>query len=154
MAVPFPACPVDERFTACPPARPARIRGHYGTGYGTRHRSRGADRPARHPAHPLDPHRARRPRPRLAPQQDAQREIARRLAEAFPDELDEVGAAALTGAFIGAISGALQVLLDGSEHPADLATLRTAVRPATDQALAPWLAASHAVTDDPRWPIR
>jgi AcrR family transcriptional regulator len=83
-------------------------------------------------------------------QQDAQREIARRLAEAFPDELDEVGAAALTGAFIGAVSGALQVLLDGTEHRADPATLRAAVRRATDLALAPWLAASHDVTDDPR----
>ena len=83
-------------------------------------------------------------------QQDAQREIARRLAEAFPDELDEVGAAALTGAFIGAVSGALQVLLDGTERPADPATLSTAIRRATDLALAPWLAASHTVTDDPR----
>src|SRR4051812_5931823 len=47
----------------------------------------------------------------LTIQLDAQREIARHLAAAFPDELDEVTAAALTGAFVGAVTGALQVLL-------------------------------------------
>lgn len=72
-------------------------------------------------------------------QLDAQREIARHLAAAFPDELDEVRAAALTGAFIGAISAALQVLLDKAEAPDDPATVRTAMRQATDVALAPWL---------------
>src|SRR5262249_13311208 len=41
----------------------------------------------------------------------AQREIGRHLAVAFPDDLDEVTAAALTGAFVGAVTGALQVLL-------------------------------------------
>ncbi len=71
-------------------------------------------------------------------QQDAQREIARRLAAAFPDRLDEVGAAALTGAFIGAISGALQVLLDDPDRADDPVALRAALRRATDTALAPW----------------
>jgi hypothetical protein len=63
------------------------------------------------------------------------REIARQLAAAFPEQLDEVSAAALTGAFVGAVSGALQVLLEHAERPADPA----AVRAATDRALAPWL---------------
>jgi AcrR family transcriptional regulator len=74
-------------------------------------------------------------------QLDAQREIARHLAAAFPDELDEVRAAALTGAFVGAVSGALQVLLDDAERPDDPATVRTALRKAADVALAPWLSA-------------
>jgi AcrR family transcriptional regulator len=75
-------------------------------------------------------------------QLDAQREIARHLAQAFPDRLDEVGAAALTGAFIGAISGALQVLLERTDRPDDPAALHAALRKATDVALAPWLATS------------
>jgi AcrR family transcriptional regulator len=70
-------------------------------------------------------------------QLEAQREIARQLAAAFPDELDDVSAAALTGAFVGAITGALQVLLDRPEH--DPAALQEAVRHATDVALTPWL---------------
>jgi AcrR family transcriptional regulator len=72
-------------------------------------------------------------------QLEAQREIARHLAAAFPDELDEVRAAALTGAFVGAISGALQVLLDGLERPDDPAAVQAAVKRATDVALDPWL---------------
>jgi AcrR family transcriptional regulator len=75
-------------------------------------------------------------------QLDAQREIARHLAQAFPDQLDEIGAAALTGAFIGAISAALQVLLDQTEDPDDPAALRAALHKATDIALNPWLATS------------
>ncbi len=74
----------------------------------------------------------------LQVQLDAQREIARQLAAAFPDRLDEVSAAALTGAFVGAITGALEVLLDGSEPLGDPAALRAAIRAATDVALAPW----------------
>ncbi len=73
-------------------------------------------------------------------QLDAQRDIARHLAQAFPDRLDHVSAAALTGAFIGAISGALQALLDQTDRPDDPAVLRRAVREATDRALTPWLA--------------
>jgi AcrR family transcriptional regulator len=71
-------------------------------------------------------------------QLDAQRQIARHLAEAFPDRLDHVSAAALTGAFVGAASGALQALLHDADHPADPATLKAALRAATDVALAPW----------------
>ncbi|WP_328395839.1 hypothetical protein [Nocardia sp. NBC_00416] len=71
-------------------------------------------------------------------QAEAQREIAQRLAEAFPDRLDRVSAAALTGAFVGAITSALQVLLDGADQPATSASRQAAVRAATDVALGPW----------------
>jgi AcrR family transcriptional regulator len=72
-------------------------------------------------------------------QLDAQREIAGHLQRAFPAELDAVTAAALVGAFIGAVTGALQVLLDESEAPADPDALRRQLRRATDLALRPWL---------------
>ena len=72
-------------------------------------------------------------------QLDAQRQIARHLAAAFPDQLDEVRAAALTGAFVGAVVGALQVLLETPEHRATPAAVQAAVRTATDTALAPWM---------------
>lgn len=81
----------------------------------------------------------------LQVQMDAQREIARHLAAAYPDTLDEVKAAAVTGAFIGAITGALQVLLEGidetdsSGRPDDLREFRRALGEATDLALAPWM---------------
>ncbi|SNY68611.1 TetR/AcrR family transcriptional regulator [Paractinoplanes atraurantiacus] len=71
---------------------------------------------------------------------DAQREIARHLAAAFPDELDEVGAAAMTGAFVGAVTAALQVLLEGVDDPGDPAQVQAAVEVAVDRALKPWLA--------------
>jgi AcrR family transcriptional regulator len=71
-------------------------------------------------------------------QLDAQREIAGHLQRAFPAELDAVTAAALVGAFVGAVSGALQVLLDESEAPADPDDLRRQLRHATDLALRPW----------------
>ncbi|MBB2940371.1 AcrR family transcriptional regulator [Actinoplanes lutulentus] len=70
-------------------------------------------------------------------QMDAQREIARHLAAAFP-ELGEMGAAALTGAFVGAVTGALQVLLEDSPDADDPAAVQRAVQAATDEALAPW----------------
>jgi AcrR family transcriptional regulator len=73
-------------------------------------------------------------------QLDAQREIAQQLAQAFPDRLDEVTAAALTGAFIGAITAALQALLDQTDRPDDPDELHRALRKATDVALTPWLA--------------
>jgi hypothetical protein len=76
-------------------------------------------------------------------QLDAQREISRRLAEAFPDDLDEVGAAALTGAFIGAITAALQVLLERSDRPDDPAGFHRVLHQATGVALAPWLTKAH-----------
>ena len=71
-------------------------------------------------------------------QLDAQREIAHHLAEAYPETLDEVAAAAVTGAFIGAITAALQVLLERSEDADDPAEFHRALREATDLALAPW----------------
>ena len=73
----------------------------------------------------------------LQVQLDAQREIARHLAEAFPDQLDLVRASALTGAFVGAVSAALQALLDSTDQ-ADPAALQRAMRTATEVALAPW----------------
>jgi AcrR family transcriptional regulator len=79
-------------------------------------------------------------------QLDAQREIARHLAKAFPGDLDEVSAAALVGAFIGAITGALQVLLEGPETTEDPRQLRTKLRQATQLALAPWLAPASRTT--------
>lgn len=75
----------------------------------------------------------------LQTQMDAQREIAEHLHAAFPDELDHVAAAALVGAFVGAISGALTALLDEQTGPpADVTELRDRVRRATDAALSPW----------------
>lgn len=74
-------------------------------------------------------------------QLDAQRAIARQLAEAYPDSLDEVTAAAVTGAFIGAISAALEVLLERSDRPDDPAEFHRVLREATDLALAPWTTA-------------
>jgi AcrR family transcriptional regulator len=74
----------------------------------------------------------------LRTQWEAQREIARHLAAAYPSELDEVSAAALVGAFVGAISGALMTLLRDPAHRADPAAIRAALRRATDLALRPW----------------
>jgi AcrR family transcriptional regulator len=71
-------------------------------------------------------------------QSDAQSEIAGHLHRAFPAELDEVSAAALVGAFIGAVSGALQVLLGNQDPPGDPDHLRRQLRHATDIALRPW----------------
>jgi AcrR family transcriptional regulator len=70
-------------------------------------------------------------------QLDAQREIAHRLHAAFPHDLDDVSAAALVGAFIGAITGALQALFDEAE-PATPDQLSDRLRQATDIALRPW----------------
>ncbi|GGN98661.1 TetR family transcriptional regulator [Actinoplanes lobatus] len=71
-------------------------------------------------------------------QLDAQRQIAAHLAAAFPERLDEVRAAALTGAFVGAVTGALQVLLERAERRDDPAVVQRAVQEAVDAALAPW----------------
>ena len=69
-------------------------------------------------------------------QHDAQAEIADRLHAAFPDELDEVEAAALVGAFVGAIGGALEVLLRDGHGDPDV--LRERLQRATAVALRPW----------------
>jgi AcrR family transcriptional regulator len=71
-------------------------------------------------------------------QLDAEREIAGHLHRAFPADLDEVTAAALVGAFVGAIGGALRVLLDDRDAPGDPDHLRRQLRHATDIALRPW----------------
>jgi AcrR family transcriptional regulator len=69
-------------------------------------------------------------------QQDGQAEIAKRLHAAFHDELDDVEAAALVGAFVGAITGALQVLLRDRDPDPDI--VRQRLRQATAIALRPW----------------
>jgi AcrR family transcriptional regulator len=69
-------------------------------------------------------------------QLDAQTEIAGSLHAAFPDELDEVESAALVGAFVGAVGGALEVLL--RDHDADTGVLRERLQRATAVALRPW----------------
>ena len=67
-------------------------------------------------------------------QLDAQREIARSLHAAYPDEYDLPTASALVGAYLGAVAGALDALLDSNAAPrseSDLrALLSTAVRTA------------------------
>lgn len=74
----------------------------------------------------------------LQVQFDAQTEIARHLHAAFPDELDEVAAAALVGAFVGAVTGALLYLFADPAYVEDLDGLRQRLIRATGQALAPW----------------
>src|SRR5258705_9234431 len=71
----------------------------------------------------------------LQRQLDAQTEIADRLHAAFPDELDEVQSAALVGAFVGAVGGALEVLLRDEDDPDEL---RERLQRATAVALRPW----------------
>ncbi|WP_245720315.1 TetR/AcrR family transcriptional regulator [Nocardia uniformis] len=82
----------------------------------------------------------------------SQQEIARQLRDAFPDELDDVGAAALVGAVVGAVSGALTVLFQkpGIE---DGDQLHRMIRETTSKVLAPWLSDKPAV-DAPRTPIQ
>ncbi|WP_308163433.1 TetR family transcriptional regulator [Nocardia alni] len=70
----------------------------------------------------------------------AQQEIARQLRAAFPDELDDVGAAALVGAVVGAVSGALTVLFSGHYAIEDGERLQRKIRETTSRVLAPWLA--------------
>jgi AcrR family transcriptional regulator len=71
-------------------------------------------------------------------QLDAQRAIATHLHQAFPQDLDEVSAGALVGAFIGAVTGALQTLLANPAALEDPAHLRTQLHQATETALRPW----------------
>jgi hypothetical protein len=77
----------------------------------------------------------------LQVQMAAQQQIARELHAAFPGELDRVSAAALAGAFTGAVSGALTALMDhdnAAGHTPEPAQLRAQVRQATELALRPW----------------
>lgn len=80
----------------------------------------------------------------LQHQLDAQREIARRLATAFPADLDLISAAALTGAFIGAVTGVLDLLFEGENLPQDPAEMQATILRATQMALDPWLRDSSA----------
>jgi AcrR family transcriptional regulator len=61
--------------------------------------------------------------------------IARELAAAYPDRLDNLSAAALTGAFTGAVTSALLALLD--EPAQDPDKTREALRRAVESALRP-----------------
>jgi AcrR family transcriptional regulator len=70
-------------------------------------------------------------------QLDAQREIARHLHAAYPDELDEVAAAATVGAFVGAVTGAVQAMTDAG-LPDDPDARAAALERAADIALRPW----------------
>ncbi len=72
----------------------------------------------------------------------AQREIAHQLHIAFPHELDEVGAAALVGAVVGAVSGALTVLFQQPHSIDDGERLHRKIHETTSRVLQPWLAAS------------
>jgi len=77
----------------------------------------------------------------LQMQFDAQRQIARRLHEAYPDELDDIAAGALVGAFVGAVNGAQQAMMDrnpAGDGPLDLAQRRTLLLRAAGVALRPW----------------
>lgn len=74
----------------------------------------------------------------------AQREIARLLHAAFPDQLDEVTAAALVGALTGAMTAALVELFSGPAAARQLISgsperLRAEMSRVTGLALAPWM---------------
>lgn len=71
-------------------------------------------------------------------QLEAQREIARNLLAAYPDELDEISAGALVGAFVGAVTGAVQAMSDAGA-PDDSAARSRALQRATGIALRPWM---------------
>ncbi len=73
----------------------------------------------------------------------AQREIGRQLHAAFPEEFDEVGAAALVGAVVGAVSGALTVLFQQPHSGAeDSERLQRRIHETTSRVLQPWLSAA------------
>ncbi len=73
----------------------------------------------------------------------AQREIAKQLHAAFPGELDEVGAAALVGAVVGAVSGALTVLFQSPQAGIeDGERLQRRIHETTSAVLRPWLASN------------
>jgi AcrR family transcriptional regulator len=91
-------------------------------------------------------------------QADAQDAIARQLRESYPDEYDAVSAAAVVGAFVGAVSAALRAVFEeagvedagaeeagieeaGAEGAGDTDERRLRVRAATERAVAPWLEA-------------
>lgn len=71
----------------------------------------------------------------LALQRRAEREIAGRLCEAYPDQLDAVRAAALVGAFIGSAAAATDALLRDPGAPADPSRISERIRAAVAYAL-------------------
>jgi len=71
----------------------------------------------------------------FAAQYAAQRRIAAALMEACPGELDDVAAAALTGAFTGAVAAALDVLLVGADAPPPPDVVRAGLVDAVARAL-------------------
>ena len=71
----------------------------------------------------------------FAAQYAAQRDIAAALVEAYPGELGEAAAAALIGAFIGAVAAALDVLLVRADAPPAPDVVRSALVDAVAQAL-------------------
>ncbi len=74
----------------------------------------------------------------------AQRELGRQLHAAFPEEFDEVGAAALVGAVVGAVSGALTVLFQQPHSSQeDGERLHRRIHETTSRVLQPWLSAPH-----------
>ncbi|OLV16367.1 hypothetical protein BOO71_0004957 [Deinococcus marmoris] len=83
----------------------------------------------------------------LQHQFDAQREIARHLAAVFPADLSPISAAALTGAFIGAVTGVLDLFFEEQEPPQDPVELRATLLRVTQMALTPWLDTSSGERD-------
>lgn len=71
----------------------------------------------------------------FARQYAAQREIAAALQEAYPDELDDASAAAVAGAFTGAVAAALDVLLGEGDAPPPPEAVRAALIDAVTRAL-------------------
>jgi AcrR family transcriptional regulator len=72
-------------------------------------------------------------------QRDAQAQIADHLRLAYPDELDQLGAAAMVGAFVGAIDSTLQVTFDDPTwQTIDRDMRRKRIIAATKAALKPW----------------
>ena len=65
----------------------------------------------------------------------AQRDIAAALVEAYPRDLDGTAAAALIGAFIGAVTAALDMLLATADAPPAPDAVRSALVGAVTQAL-------------------
>ncbi|MEU4579469.1 TetR family transcriptional regulator [Nonomuraea sp. ATR24] len=59
----------------------------------------------------------------------AQHELTQALRQAYPDELDPIGAAALVGAAVGAVSAATLAALERGDAPAEV---RAAMRRATE----------------------
>lgn len=86
-------------------------------------------------------------------QAEALASIAHHLQAAFPDELNAFEAAAMVGAFIGAISATLQVMFDSPDWATcDQATRRERLFGATEAALRPWRQAPRPVAARGRAP--